>query len=90
LEVTLDIPAAGVVQFWHHVSSEGYFDFLRFYIDNIPQGDGWSGELGWQQAEYPIPAGNHTLSWVYSKDGSVDSYSDSVWIDEVYIGLAPP
>jgi cysteine-rich repeat protein len=89
LEVMLDVPEAGIVQFWHHVSSEEYFDYLYFFIDNVQQGDGWSGELGWQQAEYPIPAGNHALRWVYSKDGSLSEYSDKVWIDEVYVGLPP-
>jgi cysteine-rich repeat protein len=87
LEVTLNIPQAGVVSFWHRVSSEGSFDFLRFYIDNVQQGNGWSGELAWQQASYPVAAGNHTFRWVYSKDGSVNSGSDKVWIDEVYVGL---
>ncbi|HLT35959.1 MAG TPA: DUF4215 domain-containing protein [Enhygromyxa sp.] len=85
LQVTLDVPQAGVVRFWHHVSSEEDYDYLIFYIDNVFQ-DEWSGALGWQQAQFPITAGNHTLRWVYDKDFSVNEYSDKAWIDEVYVG----
>jgi cysteine-rich repeat protein len=88
LEVTLNVPQPGIVRYWFRVSSESSFDWLRFYIDNIQQGNGWSGELGWQQVQYNVGAGNHTFRWVYSKDGSVNSGSDKAWIDEVYVG--PP
>ena len=88
LEVTLNVPQAGVVRFWYRVSSESSFDYLRFYIDNVQQGSGWSGTIAWTQATYNVAAGNHTFRWTYSKDGSVNSGSDKVWIDEVYIG--PP
>ena len=75
-------------RFWYSVSSESNFDYLRFYIDNVQQGNGWSGAVAWAQAQYNIAAGNHTFRWVYSKDGSVVVGSDKAWIDEVYVG--PP
>jgi cysteine-rich repeat protein len=87
LEVTLAVSQAGVVRFWYRVSSEGSFDFLRFYIDNVQQGSGWSGEVGWTQAQFAVGAGNHTFRWTYAKDGSVSSGSDKAWIDQVYVGL---
>jgi cysteine-rich repeat protein len=89
LEVTLDAPQAGVVSFWYRVSSESNYDYLRFYVDNVQQGQGWSGTVAWAQASYPIGAGNHTFRWTYSKDGSVNSNEDKVFIDEVYIGPPP-
>ena len=48
----------------------------------------WSGNLAWSQATYPVAAGMHTFRWVYSKDGSVSSFEDAVYIDDVFIG--PP
>ncbi|KIG13125.1 Microbial collagenase, secreted [Enhygromyxa salina] len=89
LEVTLMAPQAGEVSFWYRVSSENNFDYLRFYIDNVQQGNGWSGVVGWTKAVYPIGAGNHTFRWTYSKDGSVNSNEDKVYIDEVYVGPPP-
>ena len=84
--VTLDLPAAAVVQFWYRVSSEGSFDYLRFYIDNVQQGNGWSGNVPWAMASYNVAAGQHTFRWTYSKDASVNEGSDRSWIDEVYVG----
>jgi cysteine-rich repeat protein len=87
IQVTLNVPANGIVRFWHRVSSEGSWDYLRFYIDNVQQGNGWSGNLGWQQVQYNVTQGQHVFRWTYSKDGSVNSFEDKVYIDEVYVGL---
>ena len=89
LEVVVDAPANGVVQFWYRVSSESSFDYLRFFIDNVEQ-DEWSGAVNWTQASYNLNPGQHTLRWTYSKDGSVSSGEDTAYIDEVYIGNSPP
>jgi cysteine-rich repeat protein len=88
LEVTLQIPQAGQISFWHMESSEEYFDYLRFQIDNVVQEE-WSGLNQWAEATYPIPAGMHTLSWEYYKDGSLDNGDDTVYIDDIFIGPAP-
>ena len=85
MEVTLNLPGPGNIHFWHRESSEASFDYLRFYIDNVQQGNGWSGNNAWAEAVYPIAAGQHTLRFTYSKDGSVDSYEDSVYIDDLLI-----
>ena len=90
MEVTLNVAANGaVVNFWHRESTEGSFDYLRFYIDDVQQGNGWSGNNNWAFASYPVNSGNHTFRWTYSKDGSVSSNEDTVYIDELYIGLPP-
>ena len=86
LEVTINNPQAGQVQFYYRVSSENNFDYLRFFIDNQEQGGGWSGTVPWTLASYPIGAGQHTLRWTYSKDGSVSSGEDTAYIDEVLVG----
>jgi hypothetical protein len=80
---------AGMVSFARRVSSQGGFDFLKFYIDGVEQGS-WSGEVAWGVVSYAITAGNHTVKWEYSKDSGATSGSDTAWIDEVYLPLAGP
>jgi len=73
----------GTVKFYWKVSSEEDYDFLEFYIDGWLQ-DQISGSVDWQQKTYTInTSGLHTLEWRYVKDGSVDSGSDSGWVDKV-------
>ncbi len=88
LEVTLMIPQNGIVRFWYKVGSESSYDYLRFYIDNVQQGGGWSGNVAWAMAQYNVAPGQHVFRWTYSKDGSVNVAPDKAWIDAIYIG--PP
>jgi hypothetical protein len=74
--------ATGNISFALHVSSESGYDFLRFYIDGIQQGQ-WSGAVAWQTVTYPITAGTHQISWQYEKDSSLSVGSDAAWIDSV-------
>ncbi len=83
MEVTLNFVAPGTVSFWYRVSSESGWDFLRFFIDGVQQSQ-WSGNLSWTQSQfYNVPAGTHTLRWTYTKDGSVSSFFDTAWIDDI-------
>jgi hypothetical protein len=89
INTRLYIPAEGYLSFWYKVSSEESTlpdngDFLRFYIDDVKKGE-WSGEIPWTQftTSEPVPAGNHTFRWEYSKDDSVPGGSDKVWIDDI-------
>jgi hypothetical protein len=86
LEVELDVIAAAEMSFWVKVSSEGNWDYLRFYVDNNQLGE-WSGEVGWTEQTYEIEAGNHTFKWSYEKDTSVSSGSDCGWVDYI---IFPP
>jgi len=72
----------GQISFYHSVSCQYNYDFFRFHIDNILMGE-WSGNLGWDLASYPISSGIHTFKWSYIKNGSVNAYSDCVWIDNI-------
>ncbi len=77
------VNGAGTVNFYWKVSSEKYFDVLKFYIDGSSQ-DRISGSVDWEQKTYTISApGSHVLKWRYIKDGSVDSGSDCGWVDKV-------
>ncbi|MFN8176771.1 MAG: S8 family serine peptidase [bacterium] len=86
MQLSLTLISAGNVSFWYTVSSESGYDYLRFYIDGVQQGQ-WSGAVAWTQATYPIASGSHTLTWTYSKDGSVSVGSDAAWVD--FIDLPP-
>jgi hypothetical protein len=78
--VEVNVLTAGELSFYKKVSSEGSWDYLRFYIDNSEM-DSWSGSISWSQETYQLSAGTHTLRWEYDKDGSVSSGSDCAWID---------
>ncbi len=73
----------GILQFRWKTSSESGYDFLRYYLDGTERADAISGETGWLKVTLSIPAGEHVLTWVYEKDGSVDQDEDCGWLDHV-------
>ncbi|NCA86066.1 MAG: T9SS type A sorting domain-containing protein [Clostridia bacterium] len=82
LKVTMDVMNDDEISFYHKVSSEGSYDFLRFLIDGTEKGS-WSGTTQWAQATYNVSAGEHTFEWKYQKDQSVNGGSDCGWIDYI-------
>ncbi len=82
LEVTVSATGDGNITFYRKVSSEGNYDYLRFYIDGNLQ-EQWSGVVPWGQVSYPVAAGIHTYKWVYYKDNIVTSNEDCAWIDYI-------
>lgn len=82
LEISGNVLADGEISFYRKVSSESGYDELAFYIDGDMQEE-WSGEVAWSLVEFDVTAGEHTFTWTYSKDGSVDSGSDKGWIDYI-------
>lgn len=65
------------------VSSEASFDKLGFYYDGYLQAGWISGETGWVEQGWTIPAGTHVLQWNYSKDLSLNAGLDRGWLDMV-------
>jgi len=86
LFITMDVIAEDNISFYHKVSSEASYDYLRFYVDDTMLGE-WAGEEGWGEESYSVSAGNHTFKWVYNKDQSVSNGSDCGWIDYI---IFPP
>ena len=78
--------AAGGISFFTKVSTEGSYDFLKFYVDNVEQGS-WSGEVDWEAVEFQISEGDHEFKWTFNKDESVANGSDKTWVD--FIQLPP-
>nr|MDK2850543.1 hypothetical protein [Candidatus Cloacimonadota bacterium] len=82
MSVTMSNPADGIISFWKKVSSEENHDMLKFYINGQLKNQ-WSGEIDWSQVSYMVTAGTNTYRWEYTKDTSISSGQDAVWIDEV-------
>jgi hypothetical protein len=76
------VAGPGTISFWWKVSSENSWDWLEFYINGVRQ-DRISGNVSWQQKSYTLGSGINTLQWRYVKDKSVNSGSDSGWVDQV-------
>jgi hypothetical protein len=75
-----NVAAAGELSFMYKVSSEGGYDFLRFYVNGSVVGE-WAGEVAWSEFTYEMEAGEYELKWEYDKDGTVSSGEDCAWVD---------
>ena len=82
LFINIDIEIESTISFFYKTSSEANWDKLFFKIDGVEKGN-WSGEISWTNATFPLAPGSHQLRWEYSKDSSVSSGDDCVWIDNV-------
>ena len=76
----------GIFSFYSTVSSEANYDFLIFSIDG-EQMERWSGEEWWAEHAYDVSAGEHTYTWTYLKDYSVDGGLDGAWIDYIMLPI---
>ena len=76
------------VGFWWNVSSWPHQDLLRFYIDAGEQSH-VTGSPGWLRTGFSVPAGAHTLRWVYSKGTSNRDGLDRGWVDDVVFTQPP-
>jgi len=91
--MTLDVSQvpAGSGSFRYSVSSESSFDYLLFCIDNTAcsrysgYNNRWSGTVNNGQHTFNLPATAQSLTWKYVKDGSVNSGSDTAWVDDIVI-----
>ena len=70
------------MSYFRKVSSESNYDKFYFFIDN-QQKEMLSGDQDWAEATFNVTAGQHTFTWRYTKDSSVNSGSDCAWIDDI-------
>ncbi len=82
LEISVTSTVDDTISFNLRVSSEPGYDYLRFYLD-ASQVATWSGLGAWTLYEYPVPAGEHTFRWTYTKDINQLRGEDAAWIDMV-------
>ncbi len=79
----------GTISFWWRVSSEEWFDTLRFELNGTNMAS-ISGEVDWQMRSYRMGPGLHTLRWTYAKDATVSAGADAAWLDQVTYQPDPP
>lgn len=82
--ITINCSAAASISYFRKVSSEGGYDFFKFYIDNTEM-DSQSGSTGWSQASFPVDLGTHTFRFIYQKDSGVIGGSDCAWVDNIVL-----
>lgn len=83
-EITHNSNTPGSIDFYYNVSSQAGWDFLRFYIDNVEQGAGWSGTVPWTQyTSAEQAAGSHLYRWCYIKNANTAGGTDSAFIDDI-------
>jgi hypothetical protein len=88
LSIELNILNEGQTSFWAKTSSEqsgtgNIYDYLEFYIDDEAADLNIGGELDWTEYTVDIPVGEHSLRWVYQKDGAQSSGQDCAWLDRI-------
>lgn len=82
IEINVDIKEAGLLSFYHKISSEKDTDFGKFYIDGKLM-DSISGDVKWQYEEFYVTAGKHIYRWEYAKDSLTDLGLDAYFVDNI-------
>ncbi|MGN0033478.1 MAG: choice-of-anchor J domain-containing protein [Candidatus Limimorpha sp.] len=83
IDAIVDVPYDAKVGFYVKTSSETSYDKFYFYIDGVQQGDALSGAGVYMYREYNVTEGTHTYRWKYSKDSSVNSNDDCIYVDNI-------
>ena len=82
IEITYDFSENGHIAFDAKCAGEpDNYDVCEFYIDGEQQFS--HAILDWNYYLYDVPAGTHTFTWTYSKDGSVDNGDDGFFVDNI-------
>ena len=79
--------ADGTVEFDAECMGEGtstYWDHCDFYIDAERMVYAGANVSGWNHYSFEVAAGEHTFTWSYTKDGSVDPTGDYFAVDNVW------
>ncbi len=84
---SLTLANAATFSFWVRTSTESCCDEGELWIDGTMRVQR-AGTTAWTLYAVELAPGAHALEFRYSKDGSIASGSDAVWIDDIVIG--PP
>ncbi|HOZ29313.1 MAG TPA: T9SS type A sorting domain-containing protein [Bacteroidales bacterium] len=82
LEIDMFVVADGEISFARKVSSENYYDFFEFLIDDVVKLS-LSGEVPWAIYSCDVSTGQHNFKWRYRKDVMDIGGSDAAWIDNI-------
>ncbi len=88
LTATMSVPTDGTLSFDFKAWGEGSsFDRCIFYIDGNQKFYYGARDNDWETYSVELTAGNHTLKWTYSKDGSENPTGDYFAVDNLKITL---
>ena len=91
ISVTVTFTYAGTVEFDAECKGEGsttYWDHCDFYIDNTRELYVGANVSGWNHYSFDVTAGEHTFTWSYTKDNSVNPTGDYFAVDNVMMGTS--
>ena len=86
ISVTVTFPANGTVEFDAECRGEGTssaWDKCIFSIDGVAQFTYGAWITGWNHYSFDVPAGEHTFTWKYTKDSSVNPAGDYFAVDNI-------
>ena len=90
VSTTVTAEEGDIVQFdykaWGEGSDSYDWDKCRFYVDSNLLMDYGAHQNDWETFQYALTAGEHTLTWTYKKDSSVNPTGDYFMVDNVYVG----
>lgn len=82
----ISVSKASVVSFDFKAWGEGSsYDVCIFSVDGVEQFKYGARDNDWESFSVNVPAGSHTLTWTYSKDGSVNPTGDYFAVDNFAI-----
>ncbi len=82
--------SSGTLSFQFRMVSESCCDHFRLRVDGVEVFSASGSRPTWVEVRREIAAGPHAIEWSYSKDGSVATGADAVFIDDVRFGDALP
>ena len=88
LRATVNLSQVSRLSFDFKAWGEGvnsFYDQCVFSIDGVDQFVYGARDNDWETYTVVIPSGNHTLTWTYSKDGTVHPVGDYFALDNVSI-----
>ena len=91
ISVTVTFTDAGTVEFDAECKGEGtttYWDHCDFYIDDTRELYVGANVLGWNHYSFNVTAGEHTFTWSYTKDSSVNPTGDYFAVDNVVVSTS--
>ena len=89
VSTTVTAAAGDILQFDFRSFGEGFgdtvWDGLHLFIDGTEVAK-WNRVETWTTYAVELTAGEHTITWTYQKDSSVDKEGDYATVDNVYVG----
>ena len=89
VSTTVTAAAGDILQFDFRSFGEGFgdtvWDGLHLFIDGTEVAK-WNRVETWTTYAVELTAGEHTVTWTYQKDSTVDKEGDCANVDNVYVG----